>query len=92
MLTIPYDESFGVQANWPDTIDPKPRKINGKFFIDVGNDTVAVAESIEEAVSLQKHYPQGVIRYWEPTQEEYEEELKEAKQLRLHNFGIMSCA
>lgn len=89
-LTQTYEETHGIQANWPDTQEAKPYKIKPKFFIDVESETVASADTFPEIQELLANYPAGVVRYWEPSQEEYSEELRESLELLKNNFGIMT--
>lgn len=87
--TIQYEENYGVQSPWIDTHEAKPFTINTTFFIDIDNNTVAKASTLIDAKELLKNYPDGEIRCWSPTQEEYEAELLESKRLNLNNFGII---
>ena len=84
-----YEEGHGSQSQWIDTHEAKPYKIPTKWFIDIDDVTVAKADSIQEITSLLEYYPHGTVRYYNPTQEEYEAELKALKELYLNNFGIM---
>ena len=88
--TQPYEESFGIQAGWMDTHEAKPYKIKPKFFIDVDDITVASASSLSGIMELLENYPEGVLRHWAPSQEEYEQQISTNKELALNNWGIMT--
>ena len=89
-LTVPYEETHGSQAGWLDTVEEKPYKIKPAFFIDEEGGTVARADTLEAILELKENYPDGVIRYWEPSQEEYANELAANRELRMNNLGIMT--
>jgi hypothetical protein len=89
--TIPYEEDYGIQANWPDTYEAKPYKIKPTYFVDVDGETIGKCFALIDAKEMLSHFPGGEIRIWNPTQEEYAEQLADARDLRMSNFGIMSA-
>jgi len=84
-----YKENYGIQSRWMDTHEAKPYKIKKKYFIDVNQQTVARGDSMKDIKDLLKYYPQGEIRVYNPTQEEYIFELALNKELVLNNWGII---
>lgn len=87
--TTQYKENYGIQSCWPETHEDRPYTIKKKYFIDIGANTVASADSLEDIKDMLLNYPSGEIRIYNPTQEERKEELQNSRTLHSHNLGFM---
>ena len=62
-----YNENYGVQSVWVDTID-NPKLPDPKWLVDLNGITVGKASTLLDAMEIQETIDGSYIRYWEPSE------------------------
>ena len=74
-------------SSWPFHDEPKQKKPEPIWFIDLGTETVGQADSIEGARKIRKLFPGSFIRLYEPSLKEIQEAEAKIREEKRYQRG-----